>query len=120
MGAVAPIKNGRKAPIKIPSFVFRQDGCELSYEVEAIIDPKPGNVKQKALSPCANSAPYVIARRAHKEVFYPKKKTCFIRGWAPVTGSISITITSFIYSFQRSTTGLSACTLAANSTLLHS
>ena len=40
MGAVAPKENGRKAPIKIPSFVFRQDGCELSYEVGVIIREK--------------------------------------------------------------------------------
>jgi hypothetical protein len=43
----APIKkqNGRKAPIQIPSFVYRQDGHELSYEVSAIIQQKASSVK---------------------------------------------------------------------------
>ena len=46
MGAVAPKENGRKAPIKkIPSFVLRQDGCELSYEVVGIIAENLGDVK---------------------------------------------------------------------------
>lgn len=39
---------------------------------------------------------------------YLWKNTCFIRGCAPVTGSISMTITSFIYSFHLATMGLSA------------
>ena len=44
----APKKDGRKAPIrKIPSFVLRQDGCELSYEIVAIIAKKREKVKQK-------------------------------------------------------------------------
>ena len=39
MGAARthPIKNERIAPISIPSFVYRQDGHELSYEVSNII-----------------------------------------------------------------------------------
>ena len=50
MGAVAPTKNGRKAPItKVPSFVYRQDGCELSYEVEIIIAKRTKKVKNVPL-----------------------------------------------------------------------
>ena len=40
MGArTHPIKqqNGRRAPIKFPSFVYRQDGHELSYLISVII-----------------------------------------------------------------------------------
>ena len=40
-------KNGRTTPIrKIPSFVYRQDGHELSYEVGGIITGLPEPVKQ--------------------------------------------------------------------------
>ena len=169
MGAVAPIKNERKAPItKVPSFVFRQDGCELSYEVGVIIAEKRLFVKNAPINPppgesgWQRSCPWPPLRRglareqrdwgrdlwfslppsspngestsllrgrqatcggyephpsfcfvkihhpSGEGLDYPKKNTCFISGWAPVTGSISITITSFIYSFQRSTTSLSA------------
>ena len=100
MGAVRTQKRwAQSAHHKVPSFVFRQDGCELSYEIVAIIAKKQKKVKNPD---------------------QPKKKTCFIKGCAPVTGSISMTMTSFIYLFHRSTTGLSACTFAANSTLSHS
>ena len=41
---------------------------------------------------------------------YSSRNTCRINGCAPVTGSMSICITSFMYSFHRSTTALRACT----------
>ena len=41
-------KNGRRTPIrKIPSFVYRQDGHELSYEVGGIIPVQGEIVKFK-------------------------------------------------------------------------
>ncbi len=39
---------------------------------------------------------------------HARKNTCCILGWAPVSGSISMTITSFMYSFHLSTTELAA------------
>jgi len=41
-------KNERNAPIRIPSFVSRQDGCELSYEIEVIIADFFEKVKKKS------------------------------------------------------------------------
>ena len=42
MGAARthPTKNERKAPICFPSFVYRQDGHELSYEIKNSIAEK--------------------------------------------------------------------------------
>ena len=58
MGAVAPTKNERKAPItKVPSFVLRQDGCELSYEVGAIIAENPGDVNKNCRDVLINPPP---------------------------------------------------------------
>ena len=47
MGAVRTHKqkNERNAPIRFPSFVYRQDGYELSYEVAEIVPQAPGFVK---------------------------------------------------------------------------
>ena len=47
--APIPIKNERNAPIRSPSFVYRQDGYELSYEVGVIITRILTNVKRLLL-----------------------------------------------------------------------
>ena len=62
MGAVAPKENGRNAPIKIPSFVSRQDGCELSYEVGVIIAENWGDVKRSG-----NTDQRKISQSCHSE-----------------------------------------------------
>ena len=47
MGATAPIpkKDGHTMPIQNPSFVYRQDGYELSYKISLIIAVYPRIVK---------------------------------------------------------------------------
>jgi hypothetical protein len=45
-----PKKWAQSAHQKSPSFVYRQDGYELSYEVEVIITPKKEKVKGKVLT----------------------------------------------------------------------
>ena len=43
-------KNERKAPIpEFPSFVYRQDGFELSYMIGCIIPPNAAPVKKRVL-----------------------------------------------------------------------
>ena len=47
MGTVVPTKNERTAPINSLSFIYRQDGHELSYVISLIIQISPSSVNGK-------------------------------------------------------------------------
>ena len=65
---------GARRPSKIPSFVFRQDGCELSYEVEGIIARKSADVKKLA----ENKASVTVLSTDRKNVL---KTVAFAAVW---------------------------------------
>ena len=69
-------------------------------EQQLFLPPLPGPIR---LFPLPNTG----------QAGQSKRNTCSSLGCAPVSGSISSSRISFMYSFQRATTGLSACTFSA-------
>jgi hypothetical protein len=68
----APIKQkkGTTCPSKNPSFVYRQDGYELSYEIWVIIAVFGGKVKRTSLWDTANK-PWKSTVVGEKRIDFP-------------------------------------------------